>query len=64
MMAVTPAIRQLIVERQPTQVIRQKAVKEGLIEFRQTAIVKVARGETCVEEVFRAIPPEYLGASR
>jgi type II secretory ATPase GspE/PulE/Tfp pilus assembly ATPase PilB-like protein len=64
MMATTPAIRQLIIERQPLQVIRQKACEEGLVEFRQTAMVKVARGETCVEEVFRAIPPEYLSTSR
>jgi type II secretory ATPase GspE/PulE/Tfp pilus assembly ATPase PilB-like protein len=64
MMTVTPAIRQLIMERQPLQVIRQKACEEGLIEFRQTAMLKVARGETCVEEVFRAIPTEYLSNAR
>jgi type II secretory ATPase GspE/PulE/Tfp pilus assembly ATPase PilB-like protein len=64
MLTVTPAIRQLIVERQPMQVIRQKACEEGLVEFRQSAMVKVARGETCVEEVFRTIPSEYLSDSR
>ncbi len=40
--------------------IRQKAVEEGMIPFRQAALLKVARGETSIDEVFRAIPSEYL----
>jgi type II secretory ATPase GspE/PulE/Tfp pilus assembly ATPase PilB-like protein len=63
MLVVTPAIRELIMEKQSLQMIRQKAGAEGLIEFRQSAMLKVARGETCVEEVFRAIPAEYLSQS-
>jgi type II secretory ATPase GspE/PulE/Tfp pilus assembly ATPase PilB-like protein len=60
-LTVSPALRKLILERQPIQVLRQKAVEEGLIEFRQSALLKVARGETTFEEVFRAVPSEYLG---
>jgi type II secretory ATPase GspE/PulE/Tfp pilus assembly ATPase PilB-like protein len=64
MMSVTPPIRQMIMERQPVQSIRRKACEEGLTEFRHSAMVKVARGETCIEEVFRAIPTEYLSEAR
>ncbi len=60
-MTVTPALRKLIMERQPVQVMRQKAIDEGMIEFRQAALLKVAQGETSIEEVFRAIPTEFLG---
>jgi type II secretory ATPase GspE/PulE/Tfp pilus assembly ATPase PilB-like protein len=58
---VSRAVRKMILGRQPTPAIRQKAIEEGMIEFRQAALLKVARGETSIEEVFRAVPSEYLG---
>jgi type II secretory ATPase GspE/PulE/Tfp pilus assembly ATPase PilB-like protein len=58
---VTKAVRKAILERQPTQAIHQQAVREGMIEFRHSALLKVARGETSLEEVFRTVPSEYLG---
>ncbi len=60
-LTVTPSIRRLILERQPLQIIGPKAIEEGLIPFRLSALIKVARGETSIEEVFRAVPTEYLG---
>lgn len=60
-MTVTSALRKLIMERVPLQVLRNKAIEEGMIEFREAALLKVALGETSIEEVFRAIPSEYLG---
>lgn len=57
---VSPAIRRLILDRPAAPVIRQQAVAEGMVECRLSAMIKVARGQTSVEEVFRAIPPEYL----
>jgi len=54
-------LRKLIMAREPIQVVRQKAVADGMVEFRHSALLKVARGETSVEEVFRAVPTEYLG---
>jgi type II secretory ATPase GspE/PulE/Tfp pilus assembly ATPase PilB-like protein len=54
-------LRRLIAERRPTYEIHQQALAEGLIQCRQTALLKVAQGETSVEEVMRAIPPEHLG---
>jgi type II secretory ATPase GspE/PulE/Tfp pilus assembly ATPase PilB-like protein len=58
---VTRDIRKMILAREPTPVIRRKAIEEGMIEFRQAALLKVARGETSIEEVFRTVPSEYLG---
>jgi type II secretory ATPase GspE/PulE/Tfp pilus assembly ATPase PilB-like protein len=60
MLRVGPEIRRLIDERAPTPVIRAKAVEEGLVEFRQSALLKVAQGETSIEEVVRVLPGEYL----
>ncbi len=54
-------IRKLILAEQPTQALRHKAIEEGMIEFRHAALLRVAQGDTTVEEVFRAVPSEYLG---
>jgi type II secretory ATPase GspE/PulE/Tfp pilus assembly ATPase PilB-like protein len=59
-LTVSRSLRQQILARQPTQEIRQKAIEEGMIEFRHSALLKVARGETSIEEVFRSVPSEYL----
>ena len=60
MLRVGPEIRRLIDERAPTHAIRQRAVQEGLVEFRQSALLKVAQGQTSIEEVIRVMPGEYL----
>jgi general secretion pathway protein E len=60
MMRVGPEMRHLIDERAPTHILRQKALDEGMVEFRQSALLKVARGETSIEEVIRVMPAEYL----
>jgi type II secretory ATPase GspE/PulE/Tfp pilus assembly ATPase PilB-like protein len=59
-LTITPEIRKLIDEKQSTLAIRRKAVEEGLVEFRHSAMLKVAQGETSVEEVIRVVPAEYL----
>jgi len=59
-LSISPEVRKLIEEKQSTQSIRRKAVDEGLIEFRHSAMLKVAQGETSVEEVIRVVPAEYL----
>ena len=59
-MPISRDLRQLIMQQQPTTVLRRRAIEEGMIEMRQAALLKVARGETSIEEVFRAIPAEYL----
>jgi len=61
MLIVNTKVRQLIFDKRPTQVLRQKALEEGLLEFRQAALLKVARGQTSADEVLRVVPTEYLG---
>ena len=61
-LTVTPAIRQMILKSMPLQQIRRQAVADGMMEFRQTALLKVAQGVTSVEQVFQAVPSEYLFA--
>ena len=53
-------VRTLIAEGQSARDIRHKAVEEGMLQFRQSALLKVARGETTTEEIFRVIPSESL----
>jgi type II secretory ATPase GspE/PulE/Tfp pilus assembly ATPase PilB-like protein len=60
MLRVSPAIRELIDGSAPVSAIRRKAVEDGMIEFRQSALLKVAHGLTSIEEVVRVLPAEYL----
>lgn len=59
-MPISREMRALIMQEQPAGVLRRKGIEEGMIEMRQAALLAVARGETSIEEVFRAIPSEYL----
>jgi general secretion pathway protein E len=60
-MTISKEMRKLIMERQPTQILRAQGMQDGVVEIRQAALLSVARGETTTEEVLRVIPPEYLG---
>jgi type II secretory ATPase GspE/PulE/Tfp pilus assembly ATPase PilB-like protein len=57
---VSRAIREAIHERRSTREIRQKAVEEGMLDLRRSALLKVAQGITSTEEVIRTIPTEHL----
>jgi type II secretory ATPase GspE/PulE/Tfp pilus assembly ATPase PilB-like protein len=57
---VTRRVRDLIADGRPTGEIRQAALADKMLEFRQSALLKVARGVTSTEEVFRVIPSEHL----
>jgi len=59
-MAIGPKIRNLISEGAPAREIRAKAIEEKMLEFRLSALLKVARGQTTMEEIFRVIPTEHL----
>ena len=59
-MPVTAGLRDLIAGARPTREIRDKAVAQGMLQFRQAALLKVAKGLTSIEEVFRVIPTEHL----
>src|SRR5262249_20234612 len=49
MLRVSPAIREMIDEKASQAAVRQKAVEEGMVEFRLSALLKVAQGETSIE---------------
>jgi type II secretory ATPase GspE/PulE/Tfp pilus assembly ATPase PilB-like protein len=59
-MPISREIRHLISEGHSVRDIRARAAKEQMLEFRHSALLKVARGETSTEEVFRTIPHENL----
>ncbi len=60
-MSMSPQIRQMIAADAAAREIHQRAVEEGMVELRQAALLHVARGVTTIEEIFRAVPTEYLG---
>ena len=59
-MQVTRDVRNMIAGDAGAAQIREQAIKDGMLEFRKAALLKVARGETSTEEVFRVIPTEEL----
>ena len=59
-MHVTKNVRNMIAGEAPAAKIREQAIKDGMLEFRKAALLKVARGETSTEEVFRVIPTDEL----
>ncbi len=50
---ITPAIRDLILNREAVTTIRAKAVEQGMLTLRMDAWGKVKQGMTTVEEMFR-----------
>jgi len=50
---ITPAIRDLILQRAPTDQIEKKAVEEGMSTLRRDGIIKVGKGLTTLEEVIK-----------
>ncbi len=57
---VTKDIRQLIFERRSARDIRDEALRQGMLDLRRSALLKVAQGITSMEELIRAIPTEHL----
>lgn len=60
LMPISRAIRNLISENAPIRDIQRQAVDEKMLQFRHAALLKVAKGLTSTEEVFRVIPSEHL----
>ncbi len=57
---ITRHIRPMILRRKSAQEIRQQALREGMLDLRRAALLKVAQGLTSTEEVVRTIPAEHL----
>ena len=55
-MPVGDAVRDLILEGQSPREIHARAVQDGMLTLRQSALLKVAQGRTTVEEVRRVVP--------
>lgn len=53
-------IRQYVFEGRSTREIHDKAIDEGMLSLRESALLKVAQGVTSAEELVRAIPTEHI----
>jgi type II secretory ATPase GspE/PulE/Tfp pilus assembly ATPase PilB-like protein len=59
-MPFSKALRALVSNNAPMHDIYAKALDEKMLDFRSAALLKVARGLTSTEEVFRLIPSEHM----
>jgi len=59
-MPISSDMRRVISDARPARDIREVSLAEKMLTFRQAALLKVATGQTCTEELFRVIPPEQL----
>src|SRR5206468_12360606 len=53
LMKITDPLRQLINERAPTVVLRQKAIELGMVTLRQDGLRSIFAGDTTIEEVLK-----------
>lgn len=60
MLPINRQLRDLISEGAPARAIREKSAEQDVLPFRPAAMLKVARGQTSTEEVFRVIPVEQM----
>lgn len=54
-MAISPAIRDIILHSSTADAIEAQAKKEGMLTMREDGLYKAARGITSLEEVLRAV---------
>ncbi len=50
---ITEPIRELITQRAPSVVIRQKAIEQGMATLRSDGLRSIFEGETTIEEVLK-----------
>lgn len=60
MVTIGRILREAIIARRPTHELEKTAEQLGMITFRKAAMLKVAQGETSMEEVLKNVPVEYL----
>lgn len=53
LMVVNEPLRELINQRAPTVVLRQKAIEQGMVTLREDGIRNIFEGETTIEEVLK-----------
>lgn len=57
---VTPEIRRLVLQQRPAREIHDAAVRQGMIDLRRAALLKVAQGVTSTKDLVRLIPAEHV----
>jgi len=60
LLTMSSAMRSMIADGRTAKEIRDRSISDGMLEFRQAALLKVAHGLTSTEEIFRVIPTEVL----
>ncbi|HPY91040.1 MAG TPA: pilus assembly protein PilB, partial [Lentisphaeria bacterium] len=53
LLRITGAVQALINQRQPTQIIKDKAIEEGMVTMRQDGISQILQGITTTTEVLQ-----------
>ena len=61
LMVFNKALRQLVAKGCSSEELQTFAIQQGMLEFRRSAMVKVAMGVTSTEEVLRELPTDQLG---
>lgn len=59
-MVIDQKIQSLIASSSPANEIEQAARKAGMLDFSRSALVRVARGETTTDEMFRVVPADRV----
>jgi len=59
-MTMNTRLRDMVTHGADTYKLRDQARIDGMLDFKSNALLKVAKGITSTEEVFRVIPTEYL----
>jgi type II secretory ATPase GspE/PulE/Tfp pilus assembly ATPase PilB-like protein len=53
-------LRQMIIDGKSTMEMHRVALAKGMMDFSKAALLQIANGDTTTEEMFRAVPNEYL----
>ena len=61
LMTLNQVLRQAVADGRNSREIENLAISGGMLDIRRSALLKVARGETSVDEILRDVPHEYLG---
>ena len=61
LMVFNKALRQLVAKGCSSEELQTFAIQQGMLEFRRSAMVKVAMGVTSTEEILRELPTDQLG---
>lgn len=61
LMVFNRALKQLVAKGCTSEELLTFAIQQGMLEFRRSAMVKVAMGITSTEEILREVPTEHLG---